>query len=157
MMQHHLAGPPRSCRRSWVAFFTLPTLAKVESQGSGLPESRPALPADRSRICAAHRTSTVPIWRFSLPTTVYQATRRGKGKAIHRYSERVEHAFNAILDDRQDESVKRQRWLIDRQSISRGMPTWALNWKETLIAVAESNLFSLAVTTLYATLQAKKR
>ena len=90
------------------------------------------------------------IWSFITPFMLCRAARESKSKAVHIYSDHIEKAFNAFLEDPNEDTENRYLYLIKTQKIITRIATWPLSVKETLFAVFGSNVMLIAVDVAYA-------
>jgi hypothetical protein len=89
------------------------------------------------------------VWTIGMPFMIRLATREAKSKSVHVYSAHLEQAFKSFLEEPDEERSERYAWLVKKQDIIRKIPTWPLNWKETLFVLAGGNLLALTVDAWY--------
>jgi transcriptional regulatory protein LevR len=94
-------------------------------------------------------TVIVMIWSVGMPVMVKRAARRAKRGAVHTYSEHIEKAFNAFLENPSEERLNRYTWLVGQQRVIQRIGVWPLNWRQTLYLVVFSNALQVLICIHY--------
>jgi len=93
------------------------------------------------------------IWSLGMPIAVRRAAREAKSKAVHKYSEHIERAFQGFLNNPTEDSLARYNWLLKEQTAIRKIGVWPMSWAETVFVVLGGNLFLVAVVSWFVILR----
>ena len=93
------------------------------------------------------------VWSLGMPIAVRRAAKEAKSKAVHKYSEHIERAFQSFLDNPTEDSLTRYNWLLKKQIAIRKIGVWPMSWAETVFVVLGGNLFLVALVTWFVTLR----
>ena len=87
----------------------------------------------------------VMFWSVGMPFTIFQAAKKAKLSSVHAYAEQLENAFNAFVQNPNDDTLTRYRWLKKNQAEIRQISCWPLTVIQTIIFVVFSNLVLITV------------
>ena len=89
------------------------------------------------------------VWSVGMPLTIRRVAIESRANAVQEYSRHIENAFNAFIEEPNEDYLKRYSWLKENEKVINNIPTWPLSWKETLFGVVGSNLLLIGVDIWY--------
>ena len=94
-------------------------------------------------------TSIIAVWTIAFPYQLRRALQSAKSTVVYEYSNHIESAFKAFLDNPDDENEKLYQRILEKQKIIKNIPVWALSVSETLFVVVGGNLLLILAATAY--------